>query len=353
MFDTNYNQEAFADLPGVTFAAIRQMILGHAKITKLKVLEDVEQSLTVETQHGLIGIRVGQFTAVSAMVAAKNERWLFIMKTAVVEQLRQVIPTVADAMRWSDGPAEGTLPPNLIFVRVIAVVPLGSVFLRVTLEGEDLSSYGDAAIHFRLLQPPQEGQPLWPSVAANGSTVWPDGEGAMHKPVYTARSVDYDTNTLECDVFIHDGGRTTDWAQQVLINNGARQIAGLVGPLGGGILDTDKVLMASDETGFPAVARLLENLAHSVTGQVFLEADDGAACEYPFTIPAGIEVVWLARKACENLADSVLTAMPHHSNSKIWFAGEREQARRVREAAKALGHDAKDLRISGFWSAKS
>ncbi|MDE0970329.1 MAG: siderophore-interacting protein [Octadecabacter sp.] len=353
MFDTKYNQEAFADLPGVTFSVIRQMVLGHAKLAKLKVLEDVEQSLTVETQHGLIGIRAGHSTSVSAMVAANNERWLFIMKTAVVEQLRQVMPTVADAMRWSNGPAEGTLPLNFIFVRVISVVPLGSVFLRVMLEGDDLSSYGDDAIHFRLLQPSQDGQPLWPTVAANGSTVWPDGEGALHKPVYTARSINYSTNTLECDVFIHDGGRTSDWAQLVLSDNGSHQIVGLVGPLGGGILNTDKVLMASDETGFPAVARLLENLSPNVKGQLFLEADDGAACEYPFTIPVGIEVVWLARKAHEKLADAVLTAMPHHSDSKIWFAGEREQARRVRDAAKATGHDAKDLRISGFWSANS
>ncbi|MFT7370575.1 MAG: hypothetical protein ACI94O_001900 [Octadecabacter sp.] len=56
--------------------------------------------------------------------------------------------------------------------------------------------------------------------------------------------------------------------------------------------------------------------ARNVTRQEFLEADDCAASEYRFTIPVGIEVVWLVLQAHENFADSVLTGLLHHSDSK-------------------------------------
>lgn len=242
-----------------------------------------------------------------------------------------------------------SLPPNFTFVQVREVIQLGPVFLRATLEGDDLSSHGDDSIHFRLAQPPIGTDPVWPSVAANGSVVWADGPGAIHKPVYTTRSVDHQTNRLITDIFIHEGGRTTEWAMQLLEGDNARRLVGLVGPSGGGLMPADKVLMASDETGFPAAARILENLPDGATGQVFLEAEKGAECDYPIETPAGVTLTWLSRAKGERLLDFALTALPQHSASKIWFAGEREDARKLRDEAKALGREAGDLRISGFW----
>ncbi|MEM9500160.1 MAG: siderophore-interacting protein, partial [Pseudomonadota bacterium] len=260
MTHPTYPHESLADLPGVAFPALRQMILTQATNAKLKVLEDAPGCLTVETAHGLIGLRPGTSAETAGMVAATDERWLFVMKNAVVQQMRMAMPEVAEVMRWSDGDAEGSLPANFQFMRVLAVEDLGPVFLRVTLEGEDLSAHGDASIHFRLVQPPKDAEPEWPSVAANGSIKWPDGPGAPHKPVYTTRDVDHAANTLITDVFIHQGGRTTDWAREAQKGVRGRSVVGLVGPSGGGLLNSEKVFMATDETGFPAAARLLENL---------------------------------------------------------------------------------------------
>ncbi|MEM9047486.1 MAG: siderophore-interacting protein [Pseudomonadota bacterium] len=353
MRPTAYAHEAQADLPGVAFAAMRQVILAQAKASKLSVLEDAAGRLTVETAHGLIGLRPGQAAETAGMVAATDLRWLFIMKNAVVQQMRHLMPDVAEAMRWSDGDVAGSLPPNFQFMRVVEVAPLGPVFLRVTLEGEDLSSYGDSAIHFRLVQPPAgDVAPQWPTVAANGSTVWPDGPGAPHKPVYTARSVDHAANRLVTDVFIHEGGQTTGWARAVMAGARGRRVVGLVGPSGGGLLAADRVLMASDETGFPAAARLLENLADSATGTLLLEAEEGARCAYPIAAPPGIALRWLARSQGENLGQAALDALPDHTDAKIWFAGEQQQARRLRDTAKAAGLAPADLRISGFWKAQ-
>lgn len=344
-----YPHKAQADLPGIAFSAMRQMILAQAKASRLTVLEDDEMRLTVETAHGLIGLRPGVESETAGMVAATDERWLFVMKNAVVQQMQHALPAVAEAMRWSDGGAPGRLPPSFSFVRVTDVVELGPAFLRLTLSGEDLSSYGDSAIHFRLVQPPKGVEPQWPSVAANGSIAWPEGPGAPHRPVYTARSVDHARNTLVTDVFLHDGGRTSEWATEISRGGRERQVVGLVGPSGGGLLSADHVLMATDETGFPAAARLLENLPEGATGQILLEAEQGKACDYPIDVPEGIEAVWLSRARGDVLGDVTLAAMANHAGAKIWFAGEGHQATQVRNAAKAAGWESGDVRVSSFW----
>ncbi|MEM8978260.1 MAG: siderophore-interacting protein [Pseudomonadota bacterium] len=347
---STYPFEATADLPGVSFASMRQMILVQAKSANLKVLEDKEQNLTVETAHGLIGLRPGTKSETAGMVGAADEHWLFVMKNAVVSQMQHVMPSVAEQMKWSTGPKEGTLPPNFTFVKVEDVVELGPNFLRVTFSGEDLSKHGDTAIHFRLVIPPKGDVPAWPTVAANGSVVWPEGDNAPHRPVYTTRFVDHTANRLVMDVFIHEGGRVTDWARGHLNTSRDRQVVGLLGPSGGGILEAEKVLMATDETGFPAAARLLENLPNTVTGEVILEAEHGAACDYPIEIPPGIQVTWLSRANGDVLANAVLAKLPNHPDAKVWFAGERSQAKMVRETAKAQGWDSTNLRVSGFWT---
>mgnify|MGYP001799489513 CR=1 FL=1 len=348
---TNYPFEATADLPGVSFIAMRQMILMQVKSNGLTVLQDEEQHLTVETAHGLIGLRSGRETETAGFVGAVDEHWLFVMKGAVVSQMSHVMPEVAAKMRWSNGSEEGALPPNFAFVEVRDVRELGPNFYRVTFKGEDLSQHGDAAIHFRLVLPAEGSAPRWPSVAANGSVVWPDGPDAPHRPVYTTRSVDCDTNTLIMDVYIHEGGRVTEWARRQLNKPAARRVVGLLGPSGGGLLQADQVLMATDETGLPAAARLLENLPGDVTGDLLLESENGAACAYPIAAPPGIKMTWLSRASGESLRDATLARLPSHVASKIWFAGEREDARSIRDAAKAAGREAADLRISGFWRA--
>ncbi|MEM7055977.1 MAG: siderophore-interacting protein [Pseudomonadota bacterium] len=351
MSHTNYPHESQADLPGVTYPVMRQMILTQATAAKLQVLEDSPGHLTVVTAHGLIGLRPGTSAETAGMVAAKDARWLFVMKNAVIQQMRATMPDVARAMRWSDGDTEGSLPANFQFVRVTNVEQLGRVFLRVTLEGEEISTHGDDAIHFRLVQPPKHAEPEWPTVAANGSIKWPDGPGAPHKPVYTTRSADHAAGTLVTDVYLHDGGRTTEWAREAMQGNRERNVVGLVGPSGGGLLRANKVLMATDETGFPAAARLLENLPTDATGEVLLESEEGAACDYPITAPANIQLRWLARSSGEKIADATFEAMNRHAGSHIWFAGEKRDAKHLRDAAKSAGFDASRLRISGFWSA--
>jgi NADPH-dependent ferric siderophore reductase len=351
MIHSQFSYETSTELTGVAFCALRHMLLKQAKMVRSKVVQDSEGSLLLASSDNHLSLCAPDSGGPVIKIAAKDERILFECKCALLKQLEAKIPKVAAGLDWTSDVAASNLPDNFSFVRLRDVTPLGRAFLRLTLEGEDLSEHRDRSIHFRFVQPPQGKSPSWPTVAPNGSIAWPDDEGAPHKPVYTTRSVDYENNTMEVDVFVHDGGRTTQWAQQFLNGQKDRQIIGLVGPVGGGTFVADKVLMAADETGFPAAARILENLPHDVTGQLFLEAEQGADCGYPFDIPTGIKVTWLNRATDQTLAEATLAVLPQHKGSKIWFAGERQQARQVREAGKATGRDANDLRISGFWAA--
>ncbi|MEM0900140.1 MAG: siderophore-interacting protein, partial [Pseudomonadota bacterium] len=295
MSDSDFPETALADLPGLTFDQMRSLIKAQAEQGGLKAIDDEPGKLTIETVHGLIGLRPGTETGVAGMVAASDARWLFMMKSAVAMQMKRAFPATADAMQWSDSEGEEKLPPNFQFVRATKVEPLGDAFLRVTLQAEDISAHTDQAIHFRLVLPPRGVEPEWPKVAPNGSVKWPDGDAAPHKPVYSARQVDYEANTITMDVFMHEGGRVTEWAQEVMAGQRGRTVVGLMGPSGGGKIEETRVFMAADETGFPPAARLIEGLPNGATAHVILESEHGAACEYPMPTRDGVSIHWIAR----------------------------------------------------------
>ncbi|MEO0371496.1 MAG: siderophore-interacting protein [Pseudomonadota bacterium] len=249
--------------------------------------------------------------------------------------------------------SEAVLPDNFQFMRAIKVEALCPTFLRVTLQGEDVRSYGEASIHFRLVQPAIGAATEWPTVAPNGSAKWFDGPGAPHKPVYTVRAVDYARAQIVTDIYLHEGGKTIAWAEELRGGDTTRQEIGLVGPMGGGVMRADRCLMCCDETGFPAAARILENLPRNATGEVFFEAEHGAASGYPFEAPEGMTVTWLSRAKGDRLLDTALDRHGDFSDAPIWFAGEKDQARQLREVTKAAGFEAENLRISGFWRDES
>lgn len=341
---------ATADLPGTGFATMRDWMIAHARAAELPVLEDAEGRLTVETPLGQMGLRGGDGLAL--MAAAQDAHNLYMIKNALVYEIGERMPAVAAAIRWSDGGAAGGRPPNFQMVQVIKNEALGTTFIRLTLQAEDLSRHNDAAIHFRLLVPRKGITPEWPTMAANGTTIWPDGPGAPDMPVYTTRMIDPGANTLITDVFLHDGGHTSTWAREILAGEKTRLNVGLVGPSGGGLIDADHLLMAADETGFPAAARLLENLPKTAKGTVLLEATHGGDCGYPIAVPPGVTLRWLARSAGERLVEAAERALPHHAGATIWYAGEKKDARHLRLVAEAAGWGRRQMRISGFWSVR-
>ena len=264
----------------------------------------------------------------------------------------RLVPEIADKIVSPIRKKGGKFPRNFQFAKVLSIEKVNKIFLRIILKCEDLVNYNDKSMHFRLILPPKGIKPKWPSVAANGSTKWPVGAHTLHKPVYTARFVKYKENTIITDVFMHEGGRTTKWAKEVSQGDTERNRIAIVGPVGNGLLASNKVLIASDETGFPAAARILENLTPMVEGELIFETQDGSAL-YPFECPQLMRIRWLSRDKGENLKDETIKAISDNHGAKIWFAGEKEQANLVREEARNAGWGKEGLRISGFWSTKN
>ena len=249
-----------------------------------------------------------------------------MLKEQLVEHLAHFLPDVVEKIRWSDADQAGGLPPNFHFATVQTVNPVGTSFLRVRVKARGLSSFQDDAIHFRLVLPPRGIEDVeWPYVSESGATVWPKGDKALHRPVYTTRWIDHAQGIMDFDVFVHDGGRVTEWARNA---EPGTQVA-VVGPGGGGIPQTIRILMFADETALPATARILEALPADTLGHVTVQTENGAGCAYALTSPSGVSVTWLDRADDHSLSDLALSAMEEFPQHFLWFACEKADAQKV------------------------
>ncbi|MFS4580640.1 siderophore-interacting protein [Phaeobacter sp. C3_T13_0] len=335
---------AVTDLP---FEMIRQPIVIMAKEHELLVVEDTATAVTVEVPSFGHYHFTAQEVGIEIRVSAALPDRLHMLKDGLCDHLEDLHPGIADVLRWSDMATVGALPPNVHFTTVQSITPIGTTFLRVQIKTEDLWSFQDDAIHFRLLLPPVDcTDPDWPTISETGSTVWPKGEKALHRPVYTTRQIDHTAGLMEFDIFLHDGGRATNWVQQA--NPGDRLV--IAGPGGGGIPETSQILVYADETALPAAARILESLPKNSRGQAVLLSDTGVNCGYPIKAPAGITVTWLQRDAASSLTDLALTARSECPDHFLWFACEKADVQRLREAIKHDKPAPGQSYIAAYWS---
>lgn len=333
-------------VPGLAFAAMKMGMLHEAAEHDLPVTENTDTRVSLETQHGTYSFGAVE-GGISITVSAAQPDWLYMLKDALLEHLAHAVPDAIKTIRWSNSQEAGSLPPNFHFVTVQSVKPVGAAFLRVRVKGTDLTSFQDDAIHFRVVLPPEGlDQVEWPHVSENGTTVWPKGDKALHRPVYTTRFIDHDSGLMDFDVFIHDGGRVTEWARQ--LSPGDR--VGLVGPGGGGLPDTQNILLYADETAFPAAARILESLPDTARGHATFLAEDGANCAYAVTAPQGVSVTWIAREEGASLGDLALEVRQEFPNHFLWFACEKADVQRVRAAYKEADGNPANAYIAAYWT---
>jgi NADPH-dependent ferric siderophore reductase len=325
---------------------MRMAMLHEAQEHELPLLASSEDEVTCGTPFGNFGIHALS-EGLKIKVSAARPDWLFMLKESLVEHLAHFVPDAVENLRWSDAEEVGSLPPNFQFAKVQSVQPIGTSFMRVRIKGANLGSYDDESIHFRIILPPAGQEDVtWPQVEANGATVWPKGDDALHKPVYTVRWIDQAAGLLDLDVFIHEGGRVSDWVGQL----SAGDTTAIVGPGGGGIPQTNRINLYGDETAFPAIARILHALPSDSVGRAVLVAQDGADCGYPIEAPAGVTVDWLRHADDQNIADIALAdqkAMPDHF---FWFAAEKSQVQPVQKALKAAGITSATSYVATYWS---
>lgn len=340
---TEQSHRAIARLPGLPVERMREYILAGAREYDMRVVEDGAGGLRLDTDYGWYFLDSEENIPVITIDAPRVD-WLHVLKDSIVGGIAEIAPEVAAGIRWSDSAQAGTEPPNMHWGVVQAVEDLSETFLRVTLRIGDPGRFGGEAIHFRLLLPPAAiADPVYPVIGENGATLWPKKEKSLHCPAYTIRSQNDSEGEIRFDIFIHPGGRATAWAQAA--EPGTR--VALMGPGGGGLLDAaGPVLLYGDETAFPAIARILENLPDTATGKVTLRAKGQGG--YPMPARAGFTITWIDPASADLAAIALAerAAAPEHF---LWFAAQKPLVQKLRAAVKAQPGTTRNHYIAAYW----
>lgn len=235
-------------------------------------------------------------------------------------------------------------PANFCLGRVTSVARISPRYRRITLEGAGLTRLMTGGLHFRLLLGPK-GAP-WPETDASGLTVWPEGKAQWHNPVYTVRDIRASgPMRITFDVFLHDGGRVTEWSETLSV--GAE--VGLLGPSGGDIPEaTGWTALYGDETALPAIARILAALPGDVRGKAVILVP-GADDRQDLPRPKGVRLDWLYRDRGDDLATAFEGLTVPASDRFVFFAASRSEAARARRHCEALGLGRKEFWAQAYW----
>ncbi|SMO88414.1 siderophore-interacting protein [Paracoccus laeviglucosivorans] len=332
-----------AMLPATDFAIVDQMLRHEAEEHGLELHNGHGRSTWCQTDMGEFGAKK-RGDDVLVFARAHRAEWLFSLQETIVYHLAEVLPDQARAMRWSSLADAGKIPPYFSFARVGEARQIAQDFIRLRLHAPDLDRLATQdSIHFRIVLPPEgDDAPEWPRIAPNGQTIWPSGAKALHRPAYTVRHIDLDAGWLDTDIFIHDGGRVTEWARG---NPQGRQI-GLSGPGGGGIPNAARLILAGDETAYPALARMMERRPDA-QGQVYLL---GTRADYPLPPAPNFQITHLPQGEAE--LGRILSANPPHPETYLWMASEKSGITALRKLIlNELGHDKGRTHLAGYWTA--
>jgi len=304
--------------------------------------------LVVSAPEGRLEARLDE-DGLTVTIGAAGSAELHMIREAFLHVLDDAAPGVSGRMRWEGDVAKTAYPPNFRKARFVAAEPVSRNFLRVTLEADKVEDFREGGMHFRLALPPQGREPIWPRLDEAGRTQWPKGDDALHNPAYTFVAIEPDECRFSFDLFVHEGGLATRWAQTAQVGD----VVGIMGPGGGKPPESDFLLIAGDETALPAIRRILELSPTDRHGHVFLEIGDPGD-RMPLAAPSGMNVEWLQRGEGSGLWDrlSAIDLPPAGSSRFVWIAAERTLATKARRHFRDhLRLTARESYISAYWTA--
>ncbi|CAA2101672.1 Vibriobactin utilization protein ViuB [Methylobacterium bullatum] len=291
-----------------------------------------------EPGRGRVEFDVGTGTLVAAegllalKAEATDETSLAVVKFMLASHLQE-LPGATDAsIVWTgDGCADDTIP-SLREVTVRHVVDLTPHMRRITFAGTDLARYDAFDMHVHVIIPPEGHAPQWPVPGIDGIPVWPQGEGAPSMRTYTIRRIDVAAGEIDIDfVMHHDAGPGASFAKRAKVGD----VVGLLGPGGRSAGAAEWYCLAADETGLPAIGRILGRLPGHVGGVAVIEVD-GPADEQALDRPDGVELRWLHRNGAPPgtttlLADAV-RAIPFPQDRTVfaWAGSEFDAFKALR-----------------------
>ncbi|SMO44438.1 siderophore-interacting protein [Paracoccus laeviglucosivorans] len=236
------------------------------------------------------------------------------------------------SIKW-DNVNEGALTSGLALMQVVSVTQRTSGFIRIRVQGEEAARFGQGSLHFRLLIPPQGREAKWPRIAANGRTIWPEGEDALHRPVYTV--ADQAGDWVDFDIYRHTGSPTCDWADRVQPG----EIVGLLGPGGGWCSEAATLRLFGDETALPAIARMLALTKGEARVWLRCGAQDlGHLADDPRVT------------RCDDLMAALHTAdLGEGEDRHVFFAGPAQAARDARRHLVDRGLNKRQFITAAYW----
>lgn len=249
---------------------------------------------------------------------------------------------------------QGDLASDTRQMRVTHVLDLTPHMRRIRLAGEDLARFASfGGMHVRILFPTIDvPHPAWPIMGRNGLPLWPDEERRPPARVYTIRKLDVAAGFFDIDFVMHgDESVGSGWAAAAQPGS----IVGIMGPLGRPVRPASWYVLGADETGLPALGRLLESLPGDTKGHAFVEVENEDE-EQVIVHPPGLELQWLHRNGKPAGEDMRLAEIicaverPKESTCFSWFAAEAETAKIVREhwrVKQGLGRD--ETLAAAYW----
>lgn len=259
-------------------------------------------------------------------------------------------------IRWAGDMAGETRLPQFREVTVVQVTQITPLMKRIRFSGADLGRFAKfGSMHVRVLLPTARvPEPHWPTMGENGLAVWPREDRKPTPRAYTIRRLNVAEGWLEVDFLVDDGESAgARWAMQARPG----QTIGIMGPVGRPVpLAAGWYVIGCDETGLPALSRMLETLPPETQGIAYIEVADEAERQ-KIGNRTEIEMHWIFRDGVAaghdtRLAEAVL-AVTWRADCRCfgWFAAEGRAAARVRNTwRKERGLGREETLTAAYWN---
>lgn len=314
------------------------LVLLSARAQLLEVpIVDLPEGKRLMLHYGTIDITGGDETVFT--LTAEDAVHLLNLRDLFVWQMEQ--DGYRDRILW-DRRETGPRPANFALGVVERVENISPSFRRVRLSG-DFGRFREGGLHFRILLGPKGAD--WPATDDTGGTVWPEGIGAWHRPVYTARRICLEGGWIEFDIFIHEGGRVSEWSRGLK----AGHEVGLTGPGGSGVSQAPWLGLAGDETALPVIIRMIEGAPSDAQGSATILVDSEDDVQ-PVACPPGICLTWTFRNCGGCPLEAFQQMSPPEGPRYMFFAGEKAQAEAARAHAATIGLKRGEFNAVSYWS---
>ncbi|MBL3700718.1 siderophore-interacting protein [Leucobacter luti] len=241
---------------------------------------------------------------------------------------------------------------------VTQTAELSPSLVRITLGGAGISEFLSTGIGDEYVRVffPHGADPTDVSLPIPDGDWWVTPEGAPDAPMrtYTISGVRPERGELDIDFVVHAAGVAGPWAAGAAPGHvlGLNSPTGLYAPPPG----ISWQVLAADQTGIPAVARILAEAPPEVRTRVVIEiADENERIELP--VGPHVEVSWVVGgnghgpSALGQIVRSVVDARLPLTEGYVWVAGETVALRDARKyLRRELELPTANFKVVGYWT---